>query len=82
MFNGINGEELTEEKNNLIILLAAGIRWIGGMFDREGGFRASRGEAEAGVRLAAAGGALVEDGAVDLGNDDIVAAAAVAGSGA
>ena len=36
-----------------------------------------RGEAEAGVGLLAAAGGLVEDGAVDLGDQNVVVAAAV-----
>lgn len=45
------------------------------------GGRRGRGEAEAGISLFAGGGGDVEDGAINLGNDDMVAAAGVEGGG-
>lgn len=46
-----------------------------------GGKGLAGGEAESGVGLFAAAGGLVEDGAVDLGDDEVVGAAGVEGGG-
>lgn len=72
------GEEGAKGGEDEVVIRVPNRRRLGGVGGVGGG---PGGEAEPGIGLLAASSALVEDGAVDAGDDDVVAAAEIKGGG-